>query len=106
MNQQRIDEIKARCDKAIRDEYPEKVYGSAAYYLITSDVPELLTEVERLQTKNAKLQEKQTAKATEHFPQGLGRYDLNVPACPCCKKIIVGKPNYCPNCGQALKWEE
>jgi|WetSurMetagenome_2_1015567.scaffolds.fasta_scaffold17497_10 uncharacterized OB-fold protein len=66
----------------------------------------LLAEVERLQTENAKLQEKQTAKITEHFPQGLGRLDLSVPACPNCKRIVVGKPNFCPNCGQALKWEE
>lgn len=44
----RLDEIRARCERAKREEYPEKVYGSAAYYCITEDIPFLLAEVERL----------------------------------------------------------
>lgn len=47
----RLSEIRARCERATREEYPEKVYGSAAYYCVTKDIPFLLAEVERLQGK-------------------------------------------------------
>jgi hypothetical protein len=107
MNQQKIDEIKARCDKAIRDEYPEKVYGSAAYYLITSDVPELLAEVEQLTAENAKLQEKQTVKEPISEPRLWhdGRdYILHI--CPKCHEEVSSDEKYCSGCGQKLLWEE
>lgn len=44
----RLDKIRERCERAKREEYSEKVYGSAAYYCITEDIPFLLAEVERL----------------------------------------------------------
>lgn len=47
MDQKYLAKIKERCERALRDEYPEHVYGSAAYYLIATDIPALLAEVER-----------------------------------------------------------
>ena len=43
-----LKEIEERRDRAEKDEFPEKVYGSAAYYIVTQDVPALLDEVKRL----------------------------------------------------------
>lgn len=52
----RIAEITARCDEAIREEgWQEPVYGSSAYTLVMQDIPFLLSllaerdaEIERL----------------------------------------------------------
>ena len=27
-------------------------------------------------------------------------------SCPRCKRTLYNVPKYCPNCGQALRWEE
>jgi len=36
------------------------------------------------------------------YPEKNGWY----PYCIKCKKELTGKNEYCPNCGQALKWSE
>lgn len=42
-----LEAIAERRDRAERDEYPEKVYGSAVYYIVTQDVPALLALVKQ-----------------------------------------------------------
>lgn len=43
----RLSEIRARCERAQREDYPEKIYGCAAYYCVNEDIPYLLAEVDK-----------------------------------------------------------
>lgn len=38
----RLSEIRARCERAQRDDYTERIYGCAAYYCVYEDIPYLL----------------------------------------------------------------
>lgn len=114
MEQARIDEIKALRDRALRDEYPEKVYGSAAYNLISDEISALLAEVERLTAENAKLWEKQTVKPVrveiageraEIKPHVFFGKGTKLYFCPSCNSFVSRTDQYCGKCGQKLKWE-
>ena len=51
-----IDEIRKRAKRAIDEEFPDgPVYGNAAYYCVTGDVPALCDEVERLRKERDEL---------------------------------------------------
>lgn len=51
-----LSEIRARAKRAVSEEFPDgPVHGSATYYCITSDVPALCDEVERLMEENESL---------------------------------------------------
>jgi hypothetical protein len=101
MEQTRIDEIKARANGAAVHEYDgitDLIYGR--------DVKALLTEVERLTAENAKLQEKQTAKAAIVHYEGSPDWKFRINECPICKGKIHSGDIYCNHCGQKILWEE
>lgn len=86
----RLSEIRARCERAQREDFPERVYGSAAYYCVYDDIPYLLSlleetwewdmyqcakrEIDRLRGEVVRLTADRWIPVEERLPEEDGRY--------------------------------